>query len=316
MKISIVDLPLAWFQLRIELDDFCVFADTDHTMTPNALYKLHESAERLGQCPATFCIDLDNESEDTARVTMSSGTDGMTRLAITDWVEQEIAPRLDIMVPTAQFVDMLLHAINQYVATTSLPLDGLCPDIEKIYSSCIKAHDSSLDMNADVTPMPQKPVLAGKIEGVNLSGASREQYPEIVALWESSVRATHAFLREEDIAYFKPLILEKYLDAVTLRCVLDSSGSIIGFIGVSENKIEMLFVSPSCFGQGVGTLLLRHAVADLGATMVDVNEQNLRAVAFYQGHGFVTTGRSATDGTGKPYPLLHMQLAKNLSRLE
>jgi putative acetyltransferase len=47
------------------------------------------------------------------------------------------------------------------------------------------------------------------------------EYKEVVEVWEASVRATHHFLKEEDIAYFKPLILNTYLDAVDLRCVRD-----------------------------------------------------------------------------------------------
>lgn len=45
---------------------------------------------------------------------------------------------------------------------------------------------------------------------------SKTEYQEVVALLESSVRATHHFLKEEDLAYFKPLILNQYLDAVQL----------------------------------------------------------------------------------------------------
>lgn len=45
---------------------------------------------------------------------------------------------------------------------------------------------------------------------------SKTEYQEVVNVWESSVRATHHFLKEEDIEYFKPLILNTYLDAVDL----------------------------------------------------------------------------------------------------
>ena len=68
------------------------------------------------------------------------------------------------------------------------------------------------------------------------------------------------------------------------------------------------FVDPAYFGKGVGSSLLSHAVSVLGADRVDVNEQNERALGFYERHGFVVTGRSQVDGTGRPYPLLHMTL--------
>jgi putative acetyltransferase len=48
-------------------------------------------------------------------------------------------------------------------------------------------------------------------------------------------------------------------------------------------------------------------VVALGATTVDVNEQNVGAVAFYRRIGFEVEGRSEVDSTGKPFPLLHMR---------
>jgi putative acetyltransferase len=45
----------------------------------------------------------------------------------------------------------------------------------------------------------------------------------------------------------------------------------------------------------------------LGATKVDVNEQNDQAVGFYRHMGFEVTGRSAVDDLGQPFPVLHMK---------
>lgn len=135
-----------------------------------------------------------------------------------------------------------------------------------------------------------------------------KDFPEIVEVWEASVRATHHFLTEEDILYFKPLILHEYLDAVDLWLALDSSQKIVGFLGVSEGNIEMLFIHPEHRGKGAGKLLLNHAIHVLHANKVDVNEQNEQAVGFYKQMGFIPIGRSELDGLGKPYPILHMEL--------
>lgn len=136
-----------------------------------------------------------------------------------------------------------------------------------------------------------------------------ENYREVVNVWEASVRATHHFLPESDIQYFKPLILNQYLDSVQLSCLKDQQGKIAGFLGVAGGKIEMLFIHPDVRGQGVGKQLLLYAVQELGAKKVDVNEQNEQAVGFYQHLGFKVIGRSPVDGMGKPYPLLHMEIA-------
>ncbi|WP_374211865.1 acetyltransferase [Alteromonas gilva] len=141
-----------------------------------------------------------------------------------------------------------------------------------------------------------------------LREATQADYSQLITIWEASVRATHDFLPDSEIAALKPLILEQYFDAVSLTCSVTESGDIVGFCGVLDGNIEMLFVSPASMGKGIGKALTQHAIARQQATRVDVNEQNPAALGFYQGIGFVVTGRSELDGQGNPYPLLHLQL--------
>jgi len=136
----------------------------------------------------------------------------------------------------------------------------------------------------------------------------RQDYEDVMRVWEASVRATHDLLSEDDIEYLKPLILDEYLDAVTLASVRSERGRIRGFLGVADGNIEMLFVDPAYHGRSIGTALVQHAVNSLGASKVDVNEQNSAAVGFYRHLGFNIVGRSPLDGQGKPFPLLHMEL--------
>lgn len=138
----------------------------------------------------------------------------------------------------------------------------------------------------------------------------KTEYQELVDLWESSVRATHNFLKEEDIAYFKPLILNTYLDAVELKCVRSTDNKIVGFLGVADYNLEMLFIHPEYRGKKIGKALLEYSICKLLVTNVDVNEQNEQAVGFYKHCGFETIGRSELDSSGKPYPTLHMELKK------
>ena len=60
-----------------------------------------------------------------------------------------------------------------------------------------------------------------------------KDYPELLGVWENSVRATHDFITEDDIRFFKPIILEQAFPAVALYCVKDENGSILGFVGVN-----------------------------------------------------------------------------------
>ncbi|SON52949.1 GNAT family N-acetyltransferase [Vibrio tapetis] len=135
-----------------------------------------------------------------------------------------------------------------------------------------------------------------------------ENYAEMLIVWENSVRATHDFITEEDIAFFKPIIIEQAFPAVTLRCIKNDSGSIVGFVGIHDSKVEMLFILNEARGQGIGKHLLQYAIEQLGVTKVDVNEQNPQAVGFYQNMGFTVASRSPLDDMGKPFPILHMTL--------
>lgn len=138
--------------------------------------------------------------------------------------------------------------------------------------------------------------------------AGPEDFPELVQVWEASVRATHDFLREEDFQHIKSVLASDFLPAVRLYLVRGERGRVLGFLGASDEMVEMLFVHPDSRGGGVGKRLLRFAVGELGLTRVDVNEQNGQAVGFYTHMGFRPTGRSPLDGMGKAYPLLHLAL--------
>ncbi|MCQ8880246.1 GNAT family N-acetyltransferase [Pseudoalteromonas shioyasakiensis] len=142
-----------------------------------------------------------------------------------------------------------------------------------------------------------------KIESVNT-----EDFPELLSVWENSVRATHDFITEDDIAFFKPIIIEQAFPNVTLKCIKDEQKAILGFVGVHDSKIEMLFILDAARGEGIGKALLNYAVEQLDASKVDVNEQNPLAVGFYQHMGFKVISRSPLDDMGKPFPILHMKL--------
>lgn len=145
------------------------------------------------------------------------------------------------------------------------------------------------------------------MKNVTIEVPTVTDYVELVSVWEASVRATHNFLKEEDILFYKPLILNEYLKAVDLFCIKDND-TITGFMGLSESSIEMLFIHPAFRGSGIGKILLQFAINELKANKVDVNEQNDQALGFYLKMGFKVVNRSELDGMGKPYPILHMEL--------
>lgn len=145
-----------------------------------------------------------------------------------------------------------------------------------------------------------------KIE--NLNSINDKDIDEILDTWESSVRATHDFLSEEDIISIKPQVVEGAKYVSKLLCVRDKQGIIKAFMGIHDFKIEMLFVSNQSRGNGIGKRLVDYAIEVLGVNYVDVNEQNPQAVGFYKHMGFKIIQRSEFDEQGNPFPILHMKL--------
>lgn len=142
--------------------------------------------------------------------------------------------------------------------------------------------------------------------------ATDDDIPRLFDIWEASVQATHDFLDPDDFLLLVPIVERTLREFTPLYCVRDESGRPCAFIGVSEGMIEMLFVDPLYRGQGAGRALVEFAIAQLGATQVDVNEQNRQALGFYERMGFTVAGRSEQDPFGKPYPMLHMALTAPL----
>ncbi len=48
-----------------------------------------------------------------------------------------------------------------------------------------------------------------------------------------------------------------------------------------------------------------YALANLGVSKADVNEQNPKAIEFYEKVGFRKVGRSELDGRVNPFSLIH-----------
>ena len=136
--------------------------------------------------------------------------------------------------------------------------------------------------------------------------ADTKDYPRIMEIWESSVKATHYFLSEIDFELFKNLIPNEFLPQLNVF-VMEEDGIIPAFFSVSDDNLEMLFVHAESRGKGFGKFALDYIINTLQIYKVDVNEQNAQAVTFYLSQGYQQKGYSETDEMGKPYPLLHLE---------
>lgn len=131
---------------------------------------------------------------------------------------------------------------------------------------------------------------------------------ELTDVWEASVRATHHFLREEEIVRLRNFVPSALATVSHLVVATDAQKKVVAFMGIDGQKVEMLFVAPKVFGQGLGRRLVEYGFSALGVTAVDVNEENPRARGFYEHMGFHVVGRSERDAQGAPHPILHMMV--------
>ncbi|NLL32343.1 MAG: GNAT family N-acetyltransferase [Enterococcus cecorum] len=140
----------------------------------------------------------------------------------------------------------------------------------------------------------------------------RDMYLQpIVQLWEANVKVTHTFLTKEEIQNIKQYVPQAVAHVPHLCIALSEKGELLVFIGVADQRLEMLFIQVNARGQGIGKQLLRYAIKNFDVNELTVNEQNPQAIGFYEHLGFVTYKRTDLDEEGQPYPLLYMKLAPN-----
>lgn len=136
----------------------------------------------------------------------------------------------------------------------------------------------------------------------------------LLLLWERSVRATHNFLTEADIDFFRPLVGQYFEGSTDIWVLTDEADLPIGFMGLDGNSIAALFMEPAFLGKGGGRRLVSHAQNLRGGVLtVDVNEQNVAARGFYEALGFSVVNRSPLDDNGRPFPILHMRRENHAS---
>ena len=90
-----------------------------------------------------------------------------------------------------------------------------------------------------------------------------------------------------------PALTEFYANepGIVAHTVVWDDGVVKGFVRVNGGEIEKLFVEPALQNRGVGDALFRYAVDVLGGNRLLVLEKNLRAIRFYERHGFHLTDR-------------------------
>ena len=118
---------------------------------------------------------------------------------------------------------------------------------------------------------------------------------ELLKVWENSVRATHKFLSNEEILEIKKYVPEALASISHLIIDNDENGNPVAFMGIEENKLEMLFITSAYRGKENGKKMLSYGIENYGVTNLAVNEDNPQAKGFYEHMGFKVYQRNELD---------------------
>lgn len=107
---------------------------------------------------------------------------------------------------------------------------------------------------------------------------------KVAEIWLDTNIKTHYFISAQ---YWKSnfeLVKELLLQATVY--VYEDKQEIQGFIGLSNEYIEGIFVSAEMQSQGIGKILLNYVKGKRNKLILNVYQKNTRAISFYQREGF------------------------------
>lgn len=91
--------------------------------------------------------------------------------------------------------------------------------------------------------------------------------------------------------------MKQYEDVLASMWVYDD-GAVKGVIQIEQGEVVKLFVEPALQGNAIGSALLAYAVAQHHAYTLWALEKNVRAIRFYERHGFrLTEDRKLEEDT-------------------
>ena len=120
---------------------------------------------------------------------------------------------------------------------------------------------------------------------------------KVAEIWLDRNIKTHYFISAQ---YWKSnfeLVKELLLQATVY--VYEDKQEIQGFIGLSNEYIEGIFVSAEMQSQGIGKILLNYVKGKRNKLILNVYQKNTRAISFYQREGFEIQYSGLDEATGE-----------------
>ena len=120
---------------------------------------------------------------------------------------------------------------------------------------------------------------------------------KVAEIWLDTNIKTHYFISAQ---YWKSnfeLVKELLLQSTVY--VYEDKQEIQGFIGLSNEYIEGIFVSAEMQSQGIGKILLNYVKGKRNKLILNVYQKNTRAISFYQREGFEIQYSGLDEATGE-----------------
>ena len=120
---------------------------------------------------------------------------------------------------------------------------------------------------------------------------------KVADIWLGTNIKAHYFIPAQ---YWKrnfDLVKELLLQATVY--VYEDKQEIQGFVGLSDEYIEGIFVSAEMQSQGIGKILLNYVKGKRNNLLLNVYQKNTRAISFYQREGFEIQCNGIDEATGE-----------------
>lgn len=120
---------------------------------------------------------------------------------------------------------------------------------------------------------------------------------QVVSTWENAMVASMPCLSAAFLAAERQSIRTEWM-TMAETWVYEKHGRVAGFVALIGDEVGGLFVHPDSQRQGIGRLLLDHALSLRGSLVLDVFEANTSARLFYERYGFRQTSHHLHEATG------------------
>ena len=119
----------------------------------------------------------------------------------------------------------------------------------------------------------------------------------VMNIWLSSNIQAHSFIpREYWMKYFGQ-VKEMLPDATVY--IYEDNGSVQGFIGLTKNYIEGIFIDTNNQCKGIGTSLLNKVKENRDNLTLSVYKKNINAINFYKKNDFIITSENIDKDTAE-----------------